>query len=224
MKISESALFKDMTPLEIAAALKQMNVTQRSYQKGEMIMMAGDTGRRLGLIQSGSVTIENDDLWGNRTILSLLGEGEFFAEVYAILNSRSARKGPKSLEPLLINVCANEPCRILFLELPDPSRLQDSAPSWFLKFQHNLLLISARKNLNQSRRAFHTSPKSIRGRIMAYLDTVSVQKHCRSFDIPFDRQQLADYLNVERSALSKELGKMKKDGLIDFHKNHFEVL
>lgn len=223
MKIAESALFRGMAPLEIAAALKQMHVSQRSFQKGEMIMMAGDTTRRLGLIQSGSVTVENDDLWGNRTILSLLGEGEFFAEVYAILNAPSAQASSRP-EPLLINVCANEPCRILFLELPDASQIRGDDLSWFLKFQHNLLLISARKNLNQSRRTFHTSPKTIRGRIMAYLDTVSLQKHCRSFDIPFDRQQLADYLNVERSALSKELGKMKKDGLIDFRKNHFQVL
>ena len=93
MKISESALFKDMTPLEIAAALKQMNVTQRSYQKGEMIMMAGDTGRRLGLIQSGSVTIENDDLWGYH--FESFGRGGIFCRGLCHLKFQVRQKRPQ---------------------------------------------------------------------------------------------------------------------------------
>lgn len=75
-----------------------------------------------------------------------------------------------------------------------------------------------------SGRSFHTSPKSARERIMAYLDSLALQKGCREFDIPFDRQQMADYLNLERTALSKELGRMKKDGLILYTKNHFTIL
>ena len=70
--------------------------------------------------------------------------------------------------------------------------------------------------------SFHTSPKTIRGRIMVYLSSVSLKKGSSEFDIPFDRQQLADYLNLERSALSKELGKMKKDGLIEVRKSHYK--
>ncbi|MBR2807174.1 MAG: winged helix-turn-helix domain-containing protein, partial [Oscillospiraceae bacterium] len=81
--------------------------------------------------------------------------------------------------------------------------------------------ISAHKNLALSGRSFHTAPKTIRGRVMSYLNTVSLQRGSREFDIPFDRQQLADYLNLERSALSKELGKMQRDGLITVRKNHF---
>ena len=88
----------------------------------------------------------------------------------------------------------------------------------------NLLTISAHKNLHLSGRSFHTSPKSIRGRVMSYLNSVSIQTGKREFDIPFDRQQLADYLNVERTALSKELGKMQKDGYFTVRKNHFLIL
>ena len=88
----------------------------------------------------------------------------------------------------------------------------------------NLLTISARKNLALSGRSFHTAPKTIRGRVLSYLNTVSLQKHSNEFDIPFDRQHLADYLNLERSALSKELGKMQRDGLILVRKNHFVIL
>ena len=85
-------------------------------------------------------------------------------------------------------------------------------------------MISANKNLILSGRSFHISPKTARGRIMAYLNSVSLKKHSKVFDIPFDRQQMADYLNLERTALSKELSRMKQEKIIRFKKNHFEIL
>ena len=211
-QISKTALFAEMTETEIKDALRAFGAHARNFSKGEQILRAGDTIRELGIVLSGSVTIENSDLWGNRTILSLAGAGDFFAEVYAVFGD----------EPLLIDVCANEDCRILFLRIGD-LRTQ-KAEGWQNKGIRNLLLISSRKNLTLSGRAFHTSPKTIRGRIMAYLDTMALQKQSREFDIPFDRQQMADYLNVERTALSKELGKMKRDGMIEFTRNHFRIL
>lgn len=93
-----------------------------------------------------------------------------------------------------------------------------------MKFISNLLVLSTHKNLALSGRSFHTSPKTIRGRVMSYLNAVSIKKHSNQFTIPFDRQQLADYLNLDRTALSKELGKMKRDGLIDYHKNFFSII
>ena len=88
----------------------------------------------------------------------------------------------------------------------------------------NLLTVATRKNLILSGRSFHTAPKTIRGRVLAYLNSVSLQKKNTEFDIPFDRQQLADYLNLERTALSKELGKMQREGLIKCRKNHFRLI
>ena len=85
-------------------------------------------------------------------------------------------------------------------------------------------MISAHKNLTLSGRSFHTSPKSARGRILSYLNTVSLQKHSVEFDIPFDRQQLADYLNLERTNMSKELGKMQREGIIECRKNDFKLI
>ena len=79
------------------------------------------------------------------------------------------------------------------------------------------------KNLLLAGRNFHTSPKSIRGRVMAYLNSVSLQEGSDEFDIPFDRQQLADYLSVDRSAMSNELSKMQKEGFIKVNKNHFKL-
>ena len=142
------------------------------------------------MVLEGSVTIESNDIWGNRTILSYVGKGQFFAETYALLKN----------EPLLVDVTANEDCEILFLRVDKMEQLNHSAEPWALKYLVNLLTISAHKNLTLSGRSFHTAPKSARGRVMAYLNSVSLQKHSREFDIPFDRQQLADYLNLERTA------------------------
>lgn len=210
-EIKKSPLFEAMKEEEIAQALSVFRSKEKHYQKGETILLAGNTTKSLGIVLDGSVTIENNDFWGNRTILSMAEKGDFFAEVYAMLGN----------EPLMVDVCANEECRILFLNVGDKPTAQPS--EWHLKFLQNLLLISARKNLMLSGRAFHISPKTIRERVEAYLNTVSVKKHSNEFDIPFDRQQLADYLNVERTALSKELGKMKRDGIIDFKRNHFKI-
>jgi CRP-like cAMP-binding protein len=85
-------------------------------------------------------------------------------------------------------------------------------------------MISLQKNLHLSERSFHTSPKTIRERVMAYLNSVALRTGCNEFDIPFDRQQFADYLNLERTALSKELSKMQHDGIIQTWKNHFVLL
>ncbi len=125
---------------------------------------------------------------------------------------------------MLVDVTASEDCRILFLRSGRIQSLKSSLEPWALKYITNLLMISMHKNLILSGRSFHTAPKTIRGRVMAYLNSVSLQMHSREFDIPFDRQQLADYLNLERSALSKELGKMQKDGLVSCRKNHFIIL
>ena len=124
---------------------------------------------------------------------------------------------------MLVDVTASEDCRVLCLRSGRIQSLKNSLEPWTLKYITNLLTISMHKNLILSGRSFHTAPKTIRGRVMAYLNSVSLQKHSREFDIPFDRQQLADYLNLERSALSKELGKMQKDKLIFCKKNHFLI-
>lgn len=205
-----SALFRGFTESEVSDLLSQLKAREKRYKKGELILSAGDVTSKMGFVTAGSVTVESNDMWGNRTILNLVGRGQFFAETYAMLPN----------EPLLVDVCANEDCSIVFLDMKGLHKLGDSVKSRLLA---DLLMITARKNLHLSSRSFHTAPRQIRGRIMAYLNTVAVQKNCREFDIPFDRQQLADYLNVERSVLSNELSKMQRDGLIRCRKNHFEL-
>lgn len=212
-QLQQSMLFRGMIELEITKALQVLEAHEKSFQKGEILLIAGTITERMGLVLEGSVTIESNDAWGNRTIISHVGQGQVFAETYALLEN----------EPMLVDVTASEDCRVLFLRSGRIQSLKNSLEPWALKYITNLLTISMHKNLILSGRSFHTAPKTIRGRVMAYLNSVSLQKHSREFDIPFDRQQLADYLNLERSALSKELGKMQKDKLIFCKKNHFLI-
>ena len=101
------------------------------------------------------------------------------------------------------------------------SRFSDK--TWYKKILLNITKIAAQKNLSLSNRIFCTSSKTIRGRLSAYLSYMSVKNKSTTFQIPFNRQQLADYLNLDRSALSKELGKMQKEGLLEFYKNSFKL-
>ena len=208
--LNGSVLFKGFDEAEVNALLTALNAREKKFRKGTMIFHSGDIISTLCFVTLGSVTIESNDMWGNRTILNLVGKGQFFAESYALLPN----------EPMLVDVCANEDCTIVFLDMKAIGKLDESIRARLLG---NLLMITTRKNLHLSSRSFHTAPRQVRGRIMAYLNTVSVQKHSREFDIPFDRQQFADYLNVERSVLSNELSKMQRDGLIRCRKNHFEI-
>ena len=212
-QLQKTTLFQGMTEAEITEALHVLEAHEKRYEKGEILLTAGSVTERMGLVLEGSVTIESNDIWGNRTIISHVARGQVFAETYALLGN----------EPMLVDVTANEDCLVLFLGAGGMPMRADTPRPWAWKYVTNLLFLSAHKNRLLSGRSFHTAPKTIRGRVMAYLNSVSLQQRSHEFDIPFDRQQLADYLNLERSALSKELGKMQRDGLIACRKNHFTV-
>ena len=212
--LQTTGLFQGMSKEEVSLALTALEAAEKFFRKGETILHAGSVTQSLGLVLSGSVTIENNDLWGNRTILSHAESGQFFAETYALLEE----------EPLLVDVVAKEDCRILFFRIGSIRQLRNSRHPWAVKVIANLLVISSRKNLLLSGRNFHTAPKTIRGRLLSYLSDQSVRSGSRSFTIPFNRQQLADYLNVDRSALSNELSKMQREGLIRADRNQFVLL
>lgn len=210
--LKKSILFQGIPAEELPACLTALNAQERQYVKDAIIFHAGDRTDRMGLVLSGSVTIENHDIRGNCTVLSHIGSGQFFAETYALLPE----------EIMLVDVRANEDSHILFLRVKELLHESPSV-SWKRTLTGNLLRICAQKNLTLSRRSFHTSPKSARERILSYLNTVSLQKQANEFDIPFDRQQLADYLNLERTSLSRELTRMKREGIIECRKNHFKL-
>lgn len=213
VQISNTVLFQGTRPEDAEAMLKCLEAREKQFQKDETIYYVGDRVSELGLVLSGSVLIENDDLWGNRSILDRIGSGQIFAETYACVPG----------EKLLVTVTAAEKTEVLFLNVGKILRVCTNACSFHARLIRNLLTLSARKNLNLSRRIFHTSAKSIRGRLLSYLSWQAVKQGSREFDIPFNRQQLADYLGVDRSAMSAELGKMKREGLIQVDRSHFRM-
>lgn len=212
--LTETPLFRGITAQELEDMLACLGTDVRGYEKGEIIYRTGDVVTSLGVVLSGSVLIENDDIWGNTTVLDCVGPGQIFAETYACTPN----------EPLMVNVAAAEPAQILFLNVGRVLHACSNACGHHTALIHNLLTLSAQKNLNLSRKIFHTSPKTIRGRLLSYLSYQSMRSGSSTFTIPFNRQQLADYLNVDRSALSNELSKMQRDRLIRVDRNHFTLL
>ena len=212
--LRNSLLFKNMEENEIRSCLRVFKARELDCQKNDLILAAGDNTNSLGLVLSGSVVIERNDLWGNRIEICKVRKLRLFADTYAVLNN----------ETLLFDVRAESSCRVLLLQIGDINTLARLREKWTVKFVCNLLMISSLDNLELSAELFHTKPKTMRGRILSYLNTVALRTHKREFDIPYNRQQMADYLNVERSALSGELSRMQKDGIIKYRKNHFILL
>lgn len=211
--LAKAPLFSGITPEEIRQLLECLDVKRQSYGREQVILHAGDVTERLGLVLSGAVNIERDDFWGSRTLLSRVEPGQVFAETYACVPG----------EPMLVNAVAAERTEVLFLDMKKALSGCPSACAWHNRLIRNLLAASAQKNLLLSRRIMHTSAKTIRGRLLSYLSAEADRQGSRSIEIPFNRQQLADYLSVDRSALSAELGKMQKDGILSYRKNHFTL-
>lgn len=209
--LTQTPLFQGMSETEAQTALECLDCEHKRYSKGAVIYRAGDRIEAMGLILAGSVNIENNDVWGNKSILDNIGPGQVFAEAYACIPG----------EPLMVSVVAAESAEILFLNTSRLCREGANSCPCYGRLIYNLLTVTAQKNLNLSRRIFHTSPKTIRKRLLSYLSFQAVRQGSCRFTIPFNRQQLADYLGVDRSALSHELSKMRREGLLTFEKNTF---
>lgn len=212
--LSQTVLFRGSSPEEVGTMLQCLQAETRQFPRGTMIHHAGDTVETMGVVLSGSVSVEINDVWGNTSILDHLKAGQVFAEAYACVPG----------EPLMTSVVAAEPTEVLFLNMARVLHVCGNACGFHNKLIRNLLMIASQKNLNLSRRSVHTSSKSIRGRLLSYLSDQALAQGSRSFSIPFNRQQLADYLNVDRSAMSNELSKMQKDGLLLAERNQFTLL
>lgn len=212
--LSKTLLFRGISPQEIETMMGCLRGVTKKYSRGSIIYHAGDTLNSMGMVLTGSVSIENDDIWGNKSILDKVGPGQVFAETYACLPG----------EPLMVNIVASESTEILFMNTDCMFTVCSHACGFHNKLIRNMLTISAQKSLNLSRRILHTSSKTIRGRLLSYLSFQVTQHGSREFEIPFNRQQLADYLSVDRSAMSNELSKMQKEGMIKSDRNHFTIL
>ena len=206
-------LFLGINEKEIDVLLKDMGSRVRSYDKGNFIFYAGDEVHALGIVLHGSVHIIQEDYWGNRNILAYIPAGGMFAEAFASLpDARSA-----------VDVVAVEKSEVLFINLRyilgGHTTLTESQKT----LAANLLAVLAGKNLVLTEKIRYMSQRSTRQKLMAYLSHEARKRGKDTFSIEFNRQQLADFLSVDRSAMSAELGRMKRDGLIDYNKETFTL-
>ena len=213
MQLNTNPIFRDIGQEEYEEMRACGGIRLWDCRKDEVIFHVGDVTCEFGLLMSGKVHIESIDLWGNRMILHSIGVGQALAETYAFCGV-----------PMMVDVTAVEESKVLFLNIGLLLSEENRSRTWHPKLLYNLLLLSVHKNLAWSSRMFCITPKQVRARVMTYLSSESIRRGSRTVTIPFDRQQMADYLNVERSALSKELGRMKKEGILDYHKNTFQLL
>lgn len=207
-------LFKGIKKDEISSAIKCLQGRIKTYQKDNFIFQSGDQTQLAGIILKGEINIVQNDIWGNQNIISHIGIGEMFAEAYACADN----------EPLMVDVVAIKDCEILFINTNKIINICQNSCIFHSILLKNLLKILATKNLNLTRKISIITPKLIRERLMRFLSYESSKKNSLSFEIHFSRQQLADYLCVERSALSNELSKMQKEGIITFNKSSFNLI
>lgn len=209
--LQSSKLFSDISKKELTAILSCLEAKKVDFPKEAFVLRAGESIKSVGLVLSGSVMIIQEDIWGNRNILSKAEPGQTFAAAFACApNSR-----------LNVSVISETTVTVMFFNVKRILNVCPSACAHHSRLIRNLLSELAEKNLRFGEKLTHIGQRSTRAKIMSYLSAEAQRLGKYEFDIPFSRQQLADYLAVERSGLSSELGKMRGEGLLDFHKSHF---
>ena len=211
--LRNSPFFKGLSDNEILSILHCVNASAISRKKDSYIFNAGDSTEVMGLVASGCVLIIQEDIWGHRNILAKCHAGDFFGEPYA------ASQGAV----LNISVVAEEDCEIIFLNVERLLVSCQSACVHHQKLIRNLVSVLANKTLVLNDKITHVGKRTTRDKLLSYLSSESIRQSSLSFDIPFDRQQLADYLCIDRAAMSAELSKLQKEGLIKTNRKHFEL-
>lgn len=209
--LKRSRLFAGITESEITAMLQCLSAAVRIYDKGDCVLRRGETVSSVAMLLEGSIHIQKEDYWGNLSILSEIAPGEIFGEVYACLGN----------EEMLNSAVAVQTSRVLFLDMKRVITMCPSACRFHGRLIRNLLSVMAWKNRMLTGKLEHMARRTMREKLLSYLSEQSLKAGSPSFYIPFNRQQLADYLSVDRSAMSKELGKMRDEGILAFEKNHF---
>lgn len=212
--LENSLLFNNISVEELNNLLHCLKPTIKEYNKGEYIFTTGQSVNTIGLVLEGNIIIENNDVWGNRNIIDTVTVGEIFGENYACIIN----------ETILVDVVSAKNSKVVFFEINKILNLCSNVCTYHNSIIKNLLTISSVKCLNLSKKILITTPKTIREKLLSYLSYVSKSNNSTTFDIPYNRQELADYLNVDRSALSYEISKMQKEKFIINTKNHFQLL
>ena len=212
--LTQTPLFQGIDPQELDSLLQCLGTRRRSFRRGETILQEGQPTEVIGVVLSGMAVMEYQDFQGVNSVLGSAHPGMVFGEAYACIPS----------EPLLISVRAAEDTEVLFLNVGRVLTTCPNSCGFHARLVRNLLTVCAAKNLELSRRALHTTSKTIRGRLLSYFSECAKRAGQDCFTLPYNRQQLADYLNLDRSALCSELSKMQRDGLLRYQKNQITLL
>jgi CRP-like cAMP-binding protein len=206
-------LFAGINEKDLPGLFDCLSARKRAYGKNSTIFMADEQIRSLGIVVSGNVHIVQDDFWGNRRIVAQLGPGGLFGEAFICAG----------VKRLPVSVIAVEKSAVLFMDYHKIVTVCSSACAFHSAMVKNMLTILAEKNMTLVKKIEHITRRNTREKIRSYLSSEALRAGRSEFNIPFNRQELADYLSVDRSALSNELGKMRDAGMIRFKGNHFEI-
>lgn len=209
--LKKCPLFAGIEENNISLLLNCLNAKEEKIHKDNIIFLAGDKPEYVGIVLSGSVQIIQEDYWGNRTILSIIEKGGIFAEAFSCAGA----------DAFPISVVSREDGLILLIDCIRILTTCSSSCTFHGSLIQNLVKVLANKNIALTRKMEHITKRTTREKVLSYLSECAISANSNTFDIPFNRQEMADYLSVERSALSSTLGKLKEDKLIDFYKNTF---
>lgn len=207
-------LFDGITPDCLYSMLSCLGAKTVSYKKNEIILMVDDSLESIGLVLEGSVLITTEDFMGTRSILSLVEKYDIFAEEFVCANI--------SKSPVTIFAASN--CSIMWLKFPRIVQTCNKACQFHSKLIENMMNQLAIKNYQMHQKLEILSKRSLREKILTYLHIQSLKSKSKSFNIQLTRNELADYLNADRAALSRELGKMKQEGILNYSLSKFTLL
>lgn len=212
--LKHTQLFSGVGDDDISAMLNCLQAKIRTFQKGDYVFREGEHIDHITVLLDGKLLIQHDDFWGNRNIVHVIRVGEMFGEAYA---------APES-GVLLNDVIAEEDSTIIVFDVKRILTICSSACRFHSMVVQNLLFSISEKNRKLLQKIGHMSKRSTRAKLLSYLSEEAKRHNSRHFTIPFTRQQLADFLCVDRSAMSNELCKMRDEGLLIFDKNEFTLL
>ena len=212
--LKRTQLFAGVGDNEISAMLNCLQAQLLTFQKGEYVFREGEHLDKITLLVEGKLLIQKDDFWGNRSIVHAIQVGEMFGESYIAPESGA----------LLNDVIAEENSAVLFFDIHKILTVCPSACKFHAMVIQNLFFAISEKSRKLVQKIGHISKRSTRAKLLSYLSEEAKRQNNSSFSIPFNRQQLADFLSVDRSAMSNELCKMRDEGLLEFDKNKFTLL
>ncbi len=212
--IRKCTLFDDINDEQLKKMLVCLGARVESFDKKYTVMAEGSPAKYLGIVLSGSCQIIRTDYYGNRSILAEVGESELFGEAFSCAE----------MDSVPVNVIANEPSEIMLINASHILSTCENSCGFHKQLIFNLMKDLARKTIVFNQKIEVISKRTTREKLMTYLMMCAKRAGSDGFNIPFDRQELADYLEVERSGLSAEIAKLRREGILESTKNYFKLL